>query len=29
MPEDVFPGNGVKLYVEKVVRVLKSKIKKI
>ncbi len=26
MPEDVFPGNGVKLYVEKVVRILKSKI---
>lgn len=26
MPEDVFPGNGVKPYVEKVVRILKSKI---
>lgn len=28
MPEDVFPGDGVKPYVEKVVRILKSKIKK-
>ena len=26
MPEDVFPGDGVKPYVEKVVRILKSKI---
>lgn len=26
MPEDVFPGNGVRPYVEKVVRILKSKI---
>lgn len=29
MPEDVFPGDGVKPYVEKVIRLLKSKVKKI
>lgn len=28
MPEDVFPGDGVRPYVEKVVRILKSKILK-
>lgn len=29
MPEDVFPGDGAKPYVEKVVRILKSKYKNI
>ena len=29
MPEDVFPGDGVRPYVEKVVRILKSKYKNI
>ncbi len=29
MPEDVFHGDGVRPYVEKVVRILKSKYKNI